>query len=366
MENSHLNNFLDIYQNLPIPSYLFLICDIYIKDIDEEGMQEWESLESIQYIMDACKEIGINTLLYTNIYKLLEDLINHYRNELNNLILWNLIEGLYSRNREGYIPSLAEFLGIASTGSDAYSQVLTLDKYMFKNTLPRHLAGNYGLGIHNNDIEKKDYPYPIFIKPRYEGSSLGIGKENILENYNDWERFIRKIQKSKYLSQLDTNTGWIWEEYLNGKEYTVCLLETSKGWIATAAEIRYPSKVYSNSIKSKESMPETIHPIKDRKKFQFLVDESIQIAKLGKWEGYGRLDWKENHEGIPIVLEANLTPGLSPIYSLYPKIWEIFGNVSFKNLLHQILVISWKNYLEKKRYYYGKIFQQRMDSKVKK
>ncbi|RMH58439.1 MAG: D-alanine--D-alanine ligase [Bacteroidetes bacterium] len=90
----------------------------------------------------------------------------------------NIAEGARSRNREAYAPILLEMAGIPFLGADALTLSLTLDKAWTKD-----LAAAAGVPTppyrtypQADAIDPADLPgpFPLFVKPRYEGSSKGI------------------------------------------------------------------------------------------------------------------------------------------------------------------------------------------------
>jgi D-alanine-D-alanine ligase len=89
----------------------------------------------------------------------------------------NIAEGARSRNREAYAPILLEMAGIPCLGSDALTLSVTLDKAWTKTlvaaadvpTPPHRVYGGA------DEIAPDDLPEgPLFVKPRYEGTSKGI------------------------------------------------------------------------------------------------------------------------------------------------------------------------------------------------
>lgn len=327
------------------------------------GMAEWESRESVESLCSTIEQLGWDWELWESpllaVSRLVEIQKNSLREECSQWqgqdtlatrkipILWNWVEGYQSRNRESYIPSLAEYMGFPCIGSDAHSHSLGLDKWATKV-----LVANSGLPIHmahgNRTITApRECDYPVFVKPRWEGSGMGISDESIIYEQNGWETVVQ-------------SEDWIWESYLPGREYTTCLLESvasengQSNWDCVGAEIRYPGTVYGEATKRKDAMPETYHPIEDVSKKKELESLSIQLANVMGWEGFVRLDWKENAQGQVHFLEVNTTPGLSIHYSLFPKIWMDFRNKSYGELISDILQSALFNYSKKQRFAYGR------------
>jgi D-alanine-D-alanine ligase len=266
--------------------------------------------------------------------------------------LWNLVEGYFSRNREAYIPSLAEFLGLPYVGSDSYAQSLSLDKYLTKQialdcNLP--VADSYLLNLED------EFRVPSgewFLKPNGEGSSLAIQEDSILKSQKDFEKARESISIDFYPLLV--------EEYLSGREYTVGILGESKKLFPTqVAEIFVPSRVYDQSIKTKSEMPETLVPLEDPVKAKWIQKKSLDLAERLGVSGYARMDWKEDASGNPYFLEANLTPGLSYHYSSLP-ICARFSGIEYNVLLRSILDWGLLDFSLKSRSYGRAKFPKKM------
>jgi len=320
---------------------VFLLVDIYESSkLDFTYIQEWESLESIQVIKHTLEDLGHKVYIFEPIReknKLLRELSKIKPGEKKYTILWNLVEGFFSRNREAYVPSLAEFLGFPFTGSDAYAQILTLDKYLTKqvaNELKIPTCRSHLWISPNESLQLLDFPF--FIKPNGEGSSLGVSQKNIIYSIKDWELFINSLDEKFFPLLL--------EEYLPNKEYTVGILGSRNNLYPTRVlEVRYPSLVYGSEIKSKSKMPESFHLTADTQKENFIQEASIQLAKRIGVSGYARIDWKEDKQENPKFLEINLTPGLSSVYSALP-ICAKFSGISYSQLLENIIKFALEDY----------------------
>lgn len=324
---------------------IFLIADIYPKKENLEFFQEWESEESVAILKSTLEEMGHIVKVFEpflNKREFLSNLLAVSLEERNQVILWNLVEGYFSRNREAYIPALAEFLGYPFTGSDTYAQILSLDKALTKQFVRELGIPTPKFQLIENFRNAPNIEFPAFIKPNYEGSSLGIAEQNLITSLKDWEEF-QKNSKLEYLPYL-------LEEYLEGKEYTVGILGSKKQLFPTKVlEVIYPSKIYSAATKSKSEMPEKFLPMSDQLKEKWIQEKSLQIAHKIGVSGFARLDWKEKKEE-PYFLEINLTPGLSKIYSALP-ICALSSEISYEKLLRIILEAALSDYEEKSRDY---------------
>src|SRR4029079_7282721 len=98
-------------------------------------------------------------------------------------IIFNTAEGdttTRGRMREAFYPALFEELGIPFTGSDAYTNAITLDKYLTKLMVQRAgIDTPRGVLVTVRNYEQvlergAGLAFPLIIKPNHEGSSKGI------------------------------------------------------------------------------------------------------------------------------------------------------------------------------------------------
>src|SRR5688500_14558758 len=98
-------------------------------------------------------------------------------------IIFNTAEGdttIRGRMREAFYPALFEELGIPFTGSDAYTNAITLDKWLTKLLVQR--AGfdtPRAMLVTPRNFEQvlergAGLAFPVIVKPNHEGSSKGI------------------------------------------------------------------------------------------------------------------------------------------------------------------------------------------------
>src|SRR5579872_5874969 len=137
-------------------------------------------------------------------------------------IVFNLAEGHRGKTRRAFYPALFEELGMPSTGSDAYTLTVTLDKALTKKQLagwgvpsPRGrfvtletLAGG-GLD---------DLVFPAIVKPNFEGSSKGIGPDSVVDDPVALARAIESLL-ARYPD------GVLVEQYVPGQDVRVVHVE---------------------------------------------------------------------------------------------------------------------------------------------
>ena len=137
-------------------------------------------------------------------------------------IVFNLAEGHRGKMRRAFYPALFEELGVPSTGSDAYTLCVTLDKALTK----KQLAG-WGVPSPRGRFVTRamlktggldELPFPVIVKPNFEGSSKGIGQDNVAED---------PIALGRVLDELLTKypDGAVVERYIPGIDVRVVHLE---------------------------------------------------------------------------------------------------------------------------------------------
>src|SRR5580658_7497625 len=137
-------------------------------------------------------------------------------------IVFNLAEGHRGKTRRAFYPALFEELGIPSTGSDAYTLTITLDKALTK----KQLAG-WGVPSPRGRFVTRatlrtggldEMPFPVIVKPNFEGSSKGIGQDNVVEDPIALGRVLDELL-AKYPD------GALVERYVPGVDVRMVLVE---------------------------------------------------------------------------------------------------------------------------------------------
>ncbi|TGK78229.1 D-alanine--D-alanine ligase [Leptospira noumeaensis] len=323
---------------------VILACDVYDPNTPELS-QEWESLDTIQKMETTIQNLGYEVAVLSNPSEIASVLSGIPVNERDQWMVWNLVEGYHSPNREAYIPALCEYLAVPHTGSSASVQTLTLDKYKTKLLLKSFGIPTADFWLVDAGTEKPPAALPLFVKPNGEGSSLGIGEENLIQTHKGWEKVVPTLLKKFHLVLV--------ESYLSGRELTIGVLGNKGNYSATApAYVDYPGFVYSNLVKSKESFVESLDFAVPTELTISLQTYAIQIANILGSSGYLRIDFKLEN-GFPYLLEVNATPGFSPVYSTLPLLWEKAGR-SYSELLNHCLELGFSEYEHHHRYNYAK------------
>lgn len=205
--------------------------DMY--DTQGEIYNDFADEDSILSLKRELTKLGHKVILLGNAENIRESL---KQDCLECDIVYNTVEGIASRNREGIIPSLLEAYSIPYIGTDSFGLSLTLNKYLMKIVAQYHgiKTPNSVLVrvpiVENLKIEVAKLRFPIIIKPNYEGNSSGI---SVCYNMVDAENQISKLAA---LYQTDI----LCEEFIFGKEITIPYIDTNPKaiWDITTVDVQ--------------------------------------------------------------------------------------------------------------------------------
>ncbi|MBT3323296.1 MAG: ATP-grasp domain-containing protein [Anaerolineae bacterium] len=299
------------------------------KNSPEDYYGEYESDETIEGITEALEKLGHEVIRIGDITSLVKFLAEGQRVDL----VFNMAEGRYGRARESQVPSILEAYQIPYTFSDPLTLAICLDKGLTKDILntAKIPTPAHQILVPNASIETT-LPFPLFVKPLYEGASKGINENAIIHTEKE----------------LTKRTKWLWKNYkqsvllekcLSGREFTVGILGTGKNAHAIGAMeiiLKENRKVYDFHVKENyEELTSYSFDIKSP-----LKEKLLNIA-LKSWQALqcrdgGRVDIRLDEDGNPHVLEINTLPGLHHIHSDLPIIARSIG-MSFTELLDEIL-----------------------------
>jgi D-alanine-D-alanine ligase len=132
-----------------------------------------------------------------------------------------IAEGYTTRNREAWAPILLEMLAVPALGSDALTLSLTLDKAWTKD-----VVGAAGVPVAPHLVARSvdalrdaalPAPFPLFVKPRWEGTAKGIAPSSRVEDEASLAREVARVV-ARYRQPA------LVEAFLPGAEYTVTLV----------------------------------------------------------------------------------------------------------------------------------------------
>lgn len=229
---------------------------------------------------------------------------------------------------DGKVQGFLDLVGVPYTGSGVLASSLGIDKIY-----SRTLFSQAGLDVPRYIIVKKSQNServwqklkpPIFVKPRFQGSSVGTSKVNTKKEF-------KKALKKAYAYD-----DWaIIEEYLDGTEVTCAILGNENPKALPLVEIVPKKEYFDYEAKYNPNLTDEIVPARITKNLTKKAQEAALVAyKSIGCRGFGRVDMIIRGNKV-YVLEINTIPGLTPV-SLFPKAAKAAG-LSYERLLDKII-----------------------------
>ena len=250
-------------------------------------------------------------------------------------IIFNTAEGQSGRMREAFYPALFEELGVPFTGSDAYTNAITLDKWLTKLVVQRagiECARGMLVTVRNfDDVLQRGMglAFPVIVKPNHEGSSKGIYNGTIGSSVVREPKDMPAALKSALRTYPD---GVLVEEYIEGLDIALGFIEGvgHDDGLLTPVEVDLrqglesgsgdrPFNIYDYRLKNVEPgkvqyrCPANI-PRDVAARLRSISLEAVRALGL---RDLCRLDYRVTQEGRIYLLEANALPALASHSSLF-------------------------------------------------
>ncbi|GAB5520851.1 MAG: D-alanine--D-alanine ligase [Rhodothermales bacterium] len=272
---------------------------------------EYEPEVTVVALEEAILRLGHTPQRIGTAYDLLQQL-----NTLDADAVVNIAEAAHTRNREGYVPTLLEMQGVPFLGSDALTLSLSLDKAWTKDLA--QAAGiatpPYACYTSPDDVPASPLPaaFPLFVKPRYEGSSKGItpaSRVMTLEALRDQVAFVTETYQQDALVEAFIS---------GGGEFTI-------GIIGHDPPEALPVLQRAVEPRSRIGLHALEHRGLDAPDYDYMLEGQIDdmletrlqqdaLAIFEKLEcrDFARLDFRVDAEGTPWFLEINPLPTFDP------------------------------------------------------
>ncbi len=302
---------------------------------------EFDSEETINAITDALKSRGHSVDL-VDVEQ--PDLYSYFQKNRADLV-FNIAEGKSGKFRESEIPAILDYLGIPYTGSSTFSLALALNKALTKKILKAENipTPRFQVFAKGNEALDPNLKFPLIVKPNCEGSAKGISSSNVVNTEGALFNKIKEI-RGNYKQEA------LVEEFIEGKELTVGILENGKCRILPILEIDFStcskSGEYFYSWRMKEYqgnaelglVPAFHCPARLDKETEKLVKETAfkTHQAVGCFD-ISRTDIRLSKDNVPYVLEINPLPGLNPKESNFPLMAYAAG-MKYDELIEAILL----------------------------
>jgi len=176
--------------------------------------------------------------------------------------------------------------------------------------------------------------FPLFLKPIDAANGNGIDDLYFVTRFSQFE--------SKILSLYSTfNLPVLVEEYLDGKEFTVAIIDTQNNELIVSPieivplESKNGLRILGQKAKSDDS--EELKLIEDDEMKNKVIKLAVESFLTLGVRDFGRIDIKTNKEGYCFFLEANLVPGMTFGSSYFPESCKMAHGFTYDKVIQLIL-----------------------------
>lgn len=241
-------------------------------------------------------------------------------------VVFNALHGPYGE--DGCVQGLLELLGIPYTGSGVLASALAMDKLKSKELFRLYNVPTppyYFIEADRFDQleqEHGSFGFPVFVKPRRAGSSVGAGRASDMDEL-----------RARLMDAAQFDHCVLVERFVGGREVAVGLLD---GRALGAIEIVPKGHFYDYRSKYQPGQSEYHFPARlTPTRYKGVLNIAERAAACLGVTGAARVDLLVTEGENEYVLEVNTLPGLTPT-SLLPKIARGAG-YEFADLCEAIL-----------------------------
>lgn len=251
---------------------------------------------------------------------------------------WNIAEGYGSRNREAWAPVLLEMAGVPTLGSDALTLSLSLDKaWMNRNVAAAGLPVAPQVVLDDAeaadrlDLDARGLAFPLFVKPRWEGSAKGIRRSSRVEDRAALVREVSRIRR-------DYRQPALVEVFVPGAEYTVTIVGNGPPRALPVLQRALDREtgiglhaLDAHGEGGPHHLPGDLGPDLEAR----LQQLSLRVFDEIECRDFCRCDWRLDGAGEPVFLEANPLPSFA-VDGSFAILAELEGR-SLEALLAEVL-----------------------------
>lgn len=230
---------------------------------------------------------------------------------------------------DGALQGLLEWMGIPYTGSGVLASALAMDKLKAKELFRLHnvpTPAYYALDGEVSDRALEEthgsFGFPVMVKPRREGSSLGVSRAGDLAELRAAVDLARRFDE-----------GVLVERLVRGREVHVGVLD---GKVLGAIEIVPRRPFFDYQAKYGKGLCEYYFPARlSPTRYQGVLRLAQRAHEALGCAGATRVNLIVTESENEFVLEVNTLPGMTPT-SILPKIAAGAG-IDFPTLCDEIL-----------------------------
>lgn len=249
----------------------------------------------------------------------------------------SIAEGRGTRNREAWGPVLLDLLGIPALGSDALTLSLSLDKAWTQDVVaaagvpvPAHAVVRSAAEIGKARLPG---PFPLFVKPRWEGTAKGIGPWSRVEDAASLAAAVERVTR-------DYRQPALVEPFLPGAEYTVAVIgnDPPRALPALQRALEVSTRIGVHALERlappggfAHCAPGRLDPALEAR----LAELAVRAFAALECRDFARADLRLDARGEPWFLEINPLPSFARDGS-FGVLAEVLGG-SFEALVGEAL-----------------------------
>lgn len=302
------------------------------EDLKESG---FGSLNSCNTMLEAIINMGHNVVL--SVCKTKEDLLHIVLREPD-LVVLGVKYLAFKDEPDVWLSEYFSNHKINYTGSSKNVLKFDSSKVIAKSYLKNRgvKTADYFTAVPGQYTTQEDLPlkFPLFLKPIDAANGNGIDDLSYVTNYEEFE--------TKVLSLYEQyNSPVLAEEYLDGKEYTVSIIQTSSGRLVISPIEIIPLasanglKILGHKAKTDDS--EKLCKITDNMTKVRLIKMATEVYFGLGIRDYGRVDIKIDKDNVCYFMEVNLVPGMTYGSSYFPKSCEIENKFDYDDVVALML-----------------------------
>jgi D-alanine-D-alanine ligase len=276
------------------------------------------SIKSGKAVFKALQGLDLNTV-FINVN---EDVFSSLVDAAGINLAFIALHGRFGE--DGTVQRILESKDIPYTGSDSRSSHLALDKIASRERFADQNLRTPACVVvqRGENIAQLNIAYPCVVKPRYEGSSIGL---SVVRSGDHIEKAVNEAFKF--------GKEAIIEDYIPGRELTVGILEAGP---LPVVEIVAADGIYDFDAKYRSEGTKYIVPAElDDEIYKQAQQTGLKAHKALGCRGFSRVDMRLSDKRQLFVLEVNTIPGLTE-RSLLP-IAAKKANMDFSQLCIKML-----------------------------
>lgn len=245
-------------------------------------------------------------------------------------LVFNILHG--GAGEDGTVQLLLELMGKAYVGSGPLASALAMDKVEAKKAfqgknLPTPPWVLYPGGDEEDFVARaKELGFPLVLKPRREGSSVGV---RIVKDEAELRRGSQEM--------AEKFGEFFAEKYIPGREVTAAILERNdEPEVLPLVELRPKRDFFDWVAKYTPGECEILCPAplspEEEKRAKEVAQEAYLLLGC---RDFARVDLRLGEDGVPYLLEVNTLPGMTEL-SLFPRAAAAAG-ISYDDLVDFLL-----------------------------